>query len=126
MVENKCIGRQLNNYVANVLAADNDEYYTSTLALPCPSYPQAVELQKRFEDRTTCNVSYIQYSDWTSTHQNVVEVDTKKLKPETKAVIFLYEGRTESHEQLFFFACELRTADEGECGGRWNQLLCYP
>ena len=25
----------------------------------------------------------------------------------------------------FFFACELETADEGECGGRWNQLLCY-
>ena len=37
----------------------------------------------------------------------------------------LYEGRTESHEQLFF-ACELVTADEGQCGGRWNQLLCYP
>ena len=37
----------------------------------------------------------------------------------------LYEARTESHEQLFF-ACELGTADEGECGGRWNQLLCYP
>ena len=37
----------------------------------------------------------------------------------------MYEGRTESHEQLFF-ACELGTADEGECGGRWNQLLCYP
>ena len=36
-----------------------------------------------------------------------------------------YEGRTESHEQRFF-ACELGTADEGECGGRWNQLLCYP
>ena len=36
-----------------------------------------------------------------------------------------YEGRTESHEQLFF-ACELGTADEGECGGRWNQRLCYP
>ena len=36
-----------------------------------------------------------------------------------------YEGRTESHEQLFF-ACELGTADERECGGRWNQLLCYP
>ena len=36
-----------------------------------------------------------------------------------------YEGRTESHEQLFF-TCELGTADEGECGGRWNQLLCYP
>ena len=35
-----------------------------------------------------------------------------------------YEGRTESHEQLFF-ACELGKADEGECGGRWNQLLCY-
>ena len=35
------------------------------------------------------------------------------------------EGRTDSHEQLFF-ACELGTADEGECGGRWNQLLCYP
>ena len=37
----------------------------------------------------------------------------------------MYEGRTESHEQLFF-TCELGTADEGECGGRWNQLLCYP
>ena len=37
----------------------------------------------------------------------------------------IYEGHTESHEQLFF-ACELGTADEGECGGRWNQLLCYP
>ena len=37
---------------------------------------------------------------------------------------FIYEGRTESHEQLFF-ACKLVTADEGECGGRWNQLLCY-
>ena len=36
-----------------------------------------------------------------------------------------YEGRTESHEQLFF-ANELGTADEGEYGGRWNQLLCYP
>ena len=36
-----------------------------------------------------------------------------------------YEGRTESHEQLFC-ACELGTADEGECDGRWNQLLCYP
>ena len=36
-----------------------------------------------------------------------------------------YESRTESHEQLFF-ACELGTADEEECGGRWNQLLCYP
>ena len=36
-----------------------------------------------------------------------------------------YEGRTESHEQLLF-ACELGAADEGECGGRWNQLLCYP
>jgi len=36
-----------------------------------------------------------------------------------------YEGRTESHEQLFF-ARELGTADEGEYGGRWNQLLCYP
>ena len=38
---------------------------------------------------------------------------------------FIYEGRTESHKQLFF-ACELGTVDEGECGGRWNQLLCYP
>ena len=27
---------------------------------------------------------------------------------------------------FFFFACELGRADEGECGGRWNQLLCYP
>ena len=31
--------------------------------------------------------------------------------------IAIYEGRTEIREQLFF-ACELGTADEGECGGR--------
>ena len=36
-----------------------------------------------------------------------------------------YEGRTGSHEQLCF-TCELGIADKGECGGRWNQLLCYP
>jgi len=36
-----------------------------------------------------------------------------------------YAGRTESHEQPFF-ACKPGTADEGEYGGRWNQLLCYP
>ena len=41
------------------------------------------------------------------------------------ASLITYEGRTESHEQLFF-ACELGIADEGEYGGRWNQLLCYP
>ena len=35
-----------------------------------------------------------------------------------------YEGRTESHEQLLH--AKLGRADEGECGGRWNQLLCYP
>ena len=40
-------------------------------------------------------------------------------------VFYNYEGRTESHEQLYF-ACEVRTADKGECSGRWNQLLCYP
>ena len=37
-----------------------------------------------------------------------------------------YEGRTGSQEQPFFFVCELGTADEGECGSRWNQVLCYP
>ena len=26
----------------------------------------------------------------------------------------------------FFFVCKPWTADEGEYGGRWNQLLCYP
>ena len=49
-----------------------------------------------------------------------------ELVLKTRQAVY-YEGRTESHEQLFFFfACELGTADEGECGGRWNQLLCYP
>ena len=43
----------------------------------------------------------------------------------TKGLYLMYEGRTDSHEQLCF-ACELRTADEEECGGRWNQLLFYP
>ena len=41
------------------------------------------------------------------------------LRPtaETLLLVLLYESRTESHEQLFF-ACELGTADEGDCGGR--------
>ena len=43
----------------------------------------------------------------------------------TPHLMHIYEGRTESHEQRFF-ACEMGTADEGEYGGRWNQLLCYP
>ena len=43
----------------------------------------------------------------------------------TQMYLNIYDGRTESHEQLFF-ACELGTAGEGECGDRWNQLLCYP
>ena len=40
-------------------------------------------------------------------------------------VLQTYEGRTESHEQ-YFFACELGTADDGECDSRWNQMLYYP
>ena len=47
------------------------------------------------------------------------------LPAATQNISVYYEGRTESHEQ-HFFAGELGTADEGECGGRWNQLLCYP
>ena len=35
-------------------------------------------------------------------------------------------GSYRKSSATFFFACELGTADEGECGGRWNQLLCYP
>jgi hypothetical protein len=38
---------------------------------------------------------------------------------------YCYEDRTESHEQQFF-ACEMGTGDEGDYGGRLNQLLCYP
>ena len=26
----------------------------------------------------------------------------------------------------FFLHANGGSADEGECGGRWNQLLCYP
>ena len=48
-----------------------------------------------------------------------------RLPSDTATYNRTYEGRTESHEQ-HCFACELGTADEGECGGRWNQLLCYP
>ena len=57
-----------------------------------------------------------------------VSILTHKKVQKTHKLLFnldSYEGRTESHEQLFF-ACELGTADEGECGGGWNQLLCYP
>ena len=57
-----------------------------------------------------------------SSSTTVVELALGLLNVE---IILSYEGRTESHEQLFF-ARELGTADEGECGGRWNQLLCYP
>ena len=48
-----------------------------------------------------------------------------KLAVNNWIFILTYEGCTGSHEQLFF-ACELGTAVEGECGGRWNQVLCYP
>ena len=51
--------------------------------------------------------------------------DSMRITRETTVTALKYEGRTESHEQLFF-ACELGTADEGEYRGRWNQLLCYP
>ena len=51
----------------------------------------------------------------THTHTNIYR---------TYIYIYIHEGRTESHEQLSF-ANELGTADEGEYGGRWNQLLCY-
>jgi hypothetical protein len=37
--------------------------------------------------------------------------------------LWLYVGRTKSHEPLFF-ACNLGTADKGEYSDRWNQLLC--
>ena len=39
--------------------------------------------------------------------------------------VCIYEGHAESHEQPFF-ACKPGTAEEGEYGGRWNKLLCYP
>ena len=64
---------------------------------------------------------YITYGAWGS-----VVVKTLRFLVGSLDFSMTYEGRTESHEQLFFFACELGTADEGECGGRWNQLLCYP
>ena len=41
-----------------------------------------------------------------------------------------YKGNTrvvpKVMSNFFFLASELGTTDEGECGGRWNQLLCYP
>jgi len=57
-------------------------------------------------------------------HQGPYTYATKLTAIKQPYSVF-YAGRTESHEQLFF-ACELGTADEGEYGGRWNQLLCYP
>ena len=55
-----------------------------------------------------------------SIHNNIKHVNTLCLW------FPIYEGRTESHKQLFFCMRTGNIADEGECGGRWNQLLCYP
>jgi len=52
-------------------------------------------------------------------------VASKETGLEVNADKTKYEGRTKSHEQLFF-ACKSGTADEGMYGGRWNQLLCCP
>ena len=56
------------------------------------------------------------------TGQNYLDFLQNELPKELEGLplatrIAMYEGRTESHEQLFF-ACELGTADEGECRGR--------
>ena len=56
------------------------------------------------------------------------------LKPRPLAIISHSVHGEGSHTRVvprvmsnfFFFACEPGTADEGEYGGRWNQLLCYP
>jgi len=60
-------------------------------------------------------------------HKRLVMVEVQGHRSAHPSIFYfmIYEGHTESHEQLFF-ASELGTADEGEYGGRWNQLLCYP
>ena len=58
-----------------------------------------------------------------TTHSHLMQ--RLKMSIAIPSLLHTYEVYTKSHEQLFF-ACELGTADEGESGGRWNQLLCYP
>ena len=61
----------------------------------------------------------------TNNSDNLGQAHARAAVRAATVVAAIYKGRTESHEQLFF-ECELGTADEGECGDRWNQLLCYP
>ena len=59
--------------------------------------------------------AYLEYAD-----ENINSIRAKGRRKKDRCNItkpLEYEGRTESHEQ-HFFACELGTADEGECGGR--------
>ena len=65
--------------------------------------------------RVTLTFTFISHKLFTVLDGSVIQTNKQTI----------YEGHTESHEQLFF-ACKLGTADERECGGRWNQLLCYP
>ena len=86
-------------------------------------------------EKTWKNTETKQVTDDTTRRIRFEYSITKAANAQSEQVIFdivgsvhhlvIYEGRTESHEQ-HFFACDLGTADEGECGGRWNQLLCYP
>ena len=78
--------------------------------------PQALVRQRRIINRRdSCRPSYLPHSTTLTMFATETEGHITRI----------YEGSTESYEQLFF-ACKLGTADEGECGDRWNQLLCYP
>ena len=73
---------------------------------PCQLSGPVEEIKKK---------TFLLYVQENSSHKNCFFEGRVKYR----IFILIYEGRTKSHEQ-HFFACELGTADEGECGGRWN------
>ena len=101
----------------------------NTLLLEPPSRGPRGHYSKRCAFRnTSCSWHHNHHHSVCPHHRNHSYYKRNEgLTLEGPCIIFaIYGGRTESHEQLFFFAYELGTTDEGECGRRWNQLLCYP
>ena len=75
----------------------------------------------------SCQQNYALYSPNNTVGSLFFPHEFREGKAQTALCLArFYDGRTESHEQHFFFACELGIADKGECGGRRNRLLCYP
>ena len=63
---------------------------------------------------------------FTTKHSHLLLFKPNTMNGHAEWTVALYLRGSYRKSWATFFVCELGTADEGECGGRWNQLLCYP